>query len=194
METTGSHVCYFIIHTLRYRYPPHTYTQMLDGNRREALQTLSMLVRATKNARVTLPKIAAHLAQHKIKNKSVVVRNSKTWKNPGTSRHARDRATVVKIEDGVATCQFERKELVYDVIHSKWECEHEVTSSRLKATVGTTMTNPGGNNKSTTYKSGTPVKIMMDGNWIDGEILGKSTCRRPKKELVCVYVLYMPCM
>ena len=158
--------------------------QVWDGMRREAIETLSMLVRATKNARVTLPKIAAHLAKHKVQVDSLVVRSSKTWRNPGTSRHARERGTVVEIEDDVATCVFEHKELAYDVIHSKWECMHEVSPSKLRVTTGTKCTKIGGNNKSKTFKSGSPIQVMIDNSWIDGEILGKTTRRFTKEKYI----------
>ena len=91
--------------------------QMQQGLRRLAMDTMSMLVRATKSARRTLPRISSHLSRHKVKVGSRVVHVTKTWKNPGSSRNARARGTVFKVKDGVAECQFERKQLAYDAHH-----------------------------------------------------------------------------
>ena len=77
------------------------------------------------------------------------------------------RDKMVKIQDEVTTCVYEHKESAYDVIHSKWECTHEVPSSKLRVTVGTKFTKTGGNNKSIIIKSGSPIYVMMnDNSWV----------------------------
>ena len=79
-----------------------------------------MLVGAIDSPRRNLPKIAQHLAESQVKKGSVVVTKTKTWTNPGTSRHARPRQTVLEVsKDGIVKCQCESKAFAYDLMDGK---------------------------------------------------------------------------
>lgn len=139
--------------------------EMKAGLRKEAERTLSLLVRAIRAPRKNIPRISQHLADSKIKKGSIVVEKAKTWTNAGVSRHARSRATVLEVTDGVAKCQHETRVFAYDLIDGKGNWHFGVDPSKVQATDHSEKTQPGGNSRTPRFKSGTPLKMEnTDGN------------------------------
>ena len=136
--------------------------EMKAGRRKEAERTLSLLVRALQTPRKDLPRISQHLADSKVKKGATVVAKTKSWKNAGSSRHARSRATVLKVTDGVAKCQYERRVFAYDLIDGKGEWHFGVDPSKVRATDRSEKTKPGGNSLTPRFKSKTPVEMKTD--------------------------------
>ena len=134
--------------------------EIKGGRRRDAAHTLAMLVRNTLNPRKNLKRLAKHLHESKIKKGSVVVDKTKTWKNAGTSRHARKRGTVLKVSGGVATCQYENNEFAYDLADGNGKWFYGVAPSNVRATKHSKLTQPGGNSRTSRFKSNYPVQMM----------------------------------
>lgn len=141
--------------------------EMQSGLRREAERTLSMLVRAVRSPRKNLPLLSQHLADSNVKKGEIVVEKAVTHKNPGVSRHARPRATVVEVTDGVAKCEFETRVFAYDLMDGKGKWHFGVEPSDVQATNHSKKTEPGGNSRTPRFISGTPVEIKInDGNFV----------------------------
>ena len=121
--------------------------------RREAERTLALLVRSTSNPRKKLPKMAQYLCQSKVELGSVVVDKTRNWKNPGSSRHARKRGTVVEIVGEKAKVEYEDKLLAYDIVDNTGRLHTAVLASDVKGTARSKRTRPGGNRRTHTFKS-----------------------------------------
>ena len=130
-------------------------SEIKGGMRREANRTLALLVRVTSNPRKRLPMMAKYLSRHKVEVGSTVFEttmNGRSWKNPGISRHARQRGTVIKIKESTAKVEYEDKLLAYDIVDTTGHLHSAVLASDVKGTGQSKRTNPGGNRRTHTFR------------------------------------------
>ena len=151
-------------------------SEIKRGDRREAQRTLALLVNSTTNAKKTLPEIAKFLCASKVEVGSEVVEKTKTWKNSGVSRHARKRGTIIKIDGDVAVVKYQDTLPAYDILDtSTGRRLYAVPTSDVKRTSLSKLTKPGGNNKSHTFKSKSPV-LMKNSDGSDSPLPNHPLC------------------
>ena len=90
--------------------------QIKAGKRREAEHTLATLVISTTNPKRNLPKMAQFLRESQVEVGSEMVKKTKGPKNPGVSRHARDRGIVIVINNGTALVEFKDDKPAYVIV------------------------------------------------------------------------------